>query len=104
GLLAQLRQHLAPAVVIDRAAIVGVGEAEIPQLRSLIGIRHAGGGELDERGGQRVVQPVMGDLPGKAAQVLQEWAARGGIESPGGSGRYGSGGPAPRLRAARWAR
>ena len=39
-------EPLPPLRVIDRAAVIGIDEAEIPQLAALIEIGHAGAGEF----------------------------------------------------------
>ena len=47
------RQHLAAAFVIDRPAVVGIDQAEVPELGALVDVGHAGGGDLQQRLGQR---------------------------------------------------
>ena len=44
----QLPQHALPALIIDGAPIVGVDYTQIQELRALIGIGHARGGDLEE--------------------------------------------------------
>ena len=58
GQVLRVRQEPAAQLVVDRAAVVGVHQAEIPQLGALIDVRHARRGQLEQGLGQR------GDAPG----------------------------------------
>ena len=55
--------------VVDRAAVVGVDEAQVPQLAALVDVRHAGGGEAHERLREAVERAVPGDGLAQLAQV-----------------------------------
>ena len=46
--------QLPPQRIVDRAAVVGIDQAQIPQLGSLIKVGNPGRGELEEGLGQRV--------------------------------------------------
>ena len=59
-------------VVIDRAAVVGIDEAEVPQLGPLVDVRHAGRGQFEERLRQRVELAEEGDAPLQGAEVREE--------------------------------
>ena len=72
-----LEQGAAP-LVIDRPTVVRIDQAEVPELRALVEVRHAGRADLDRQLRQRVVDPVLGDQPVQLEEVLAERAVVGG--------------------------
>ena len=54
GLTRAAVEQRAAQLVVDRAAVVGVDEAEVPQLGALVDVGHAGGGQLEQGGAERV--------------------------------------------------
>ena len=65
-------QCRAAMVVIDRAAIVGIDQAEIPHLGALVDVRHARQGELEHCLSKRVVDAETGDAFGKRQERVEE--------------------------------
>ena len=47
--------------VVNRAAIVGIDERQVPELRALIEVRNAGRGHLDYQLREAVPHAVLGD-------------------------------------------
>ena len=43
-------------IVVHRAAVVGIDQAQVPQLAALIDVRHAGHGQLEQRLGEAVAR------------------------------------------------
>src|ERR1051325_2781668 len=59
-------------LVIDRAAIVGVDQGEIPDFGSLVKVRHAGRCDLEKRLRERVAEPGARDGLLKLYEVGEE--------------------------------
>ena len=72
----QIVEPLAPLCEVDRPAIVGVDQIEIPQFGALIEIRHAGKRHFQQQLGQRVDKAAVGDAAHKRRQVGLELRAR----------------------------
>ena len=72
-------QHPAAMDEIHGAPVIGVHEAEIPELRPLIEIGHARRGHLDQQLGQRVEHAEAGDAPLESRIN----SARNRLSSPG---------------------
>ena len=49
----ELREQSPPRVVVDRPAVVGIDQAQVPQLGALVDVGHAGRGQLEQRLRQR---------------------------------------------------
>ena len=58
------RERAAVRLVVYRAAVVGIDQREIPQVASLVNIRHAGHGEFQNRLRKRVDDPHLGNAFG----------------------------------------
>src|SRR4051812_21493066 len=71
----QFVQQLPALLVVDRTTIVRIDQAQIPQLRPLIEIRHTGGCDLDQRLCQGIEETNMTDARLKPAKILQEAGA-----------------------------
>jgi len=81
GLLpADAGQQGAPAGKIHRPAIVGVHQAKIPELRSLIEIRHTGRGDLDQGLREGIEYAEMSDSPAKRNEFLEKFVVLRGDE------------------------
>ena len=50
----QAGEQFAAALDVHRAPVVGVDQREVPQLGALVHVRHAGTGQVQQRGGERV--------------------------------------------------
>ena len=74
----EVLEHPPPTLVVHRPAVVRVDQAEVPELGPLVGVRHAGRGELEQRLRQRVEEPVVADPPLEGPEVVEErahWSA-----------------------------
>ena len=72
------RLEQAPAQrVVDRPAVVGIDEAEVPELAALVDVGHAGRSEADERLREAVERAVPGDRLPQLAQIGDRVTAEG---------------------------
>ena len=78
--LAAVVQQVLAHPPVDGAAVVGVDQAEVPQLGALVDVRHAGGGELHQELGQRVGVAGGRHAVDEVPQPVEERARAGGIE------------------------
>ena len=72
GDVPDLREQAAPQRVVDRAAVVGIDQRQVPQLVALVDVGHAGRGELEQRHRQAVEHAEPGDRRRRRAQVVEE--------------------------------
>ncbi len=70
GSFRETRQRVRFPFIINRAAIVGIDQAEIPQLGSLVEIGHARSGQLEGGLHQRQVHSAPGDLGGERQEIF----------------------------------
>src|SRR6202011_4395781 len=68
------------SLVVDRPAVVRIDEAEIPQLRALIEIRHSGRGDLDQELREAVVDAELRDALLKRLKLLEKRVRTSPIE------------------------
>ena len=59
-------------LVVDRAAIIGIDQREMPQLVSLVQVGDAGRGEMNQHSRERVPESRPGDPVSERCQVFQE--------------------------------
>ena len=62
------------ALVVHRSAVVGVDQAEVPELGPLVRVRRARRRQLEQRLRQRVEQAIRGDPALEGAEVVEEGA------------------------------
>ena len=62
-----------PRRIIDRAAVVGIDQAEIPELRALIDVRHAGHGELQDGLNKAVADAERRDPRLERQERFEKW-------------------------------
>jgi hypothetical protein len=77
----QLLEDLTAAGVVDRAAVVGIDEVEVPQLGALVEIRDAGRRRLDDELRQAIVDAELGDTRLKGRERLEKRRGTGAIEN-----------------------
>ena len=79
----QVVEHGSPVPVIHGPAIVGIDQAEIPELRSLVRVGDARRGDLEQRLGQRIDQAVVADESLECGEIVEELAVSLAIENAG---------------------
>ena len=62
-------QEAGPQRPVDGPAVVGVDEAQVPELASLVDVGHAGNGEAQQRLREPIQRPVPLDRVAQVAQV-----------------------------------
>ena len=73
-------QHLPSRGEIDGTAIVGIDQTQIPELRALIDVGDAGGGQLQDRLGKGVHGTQGCDLREEAGQIRDEFPRPAAVE------------------------
>ena len=68
----ELVEQAVPMGIIHRAAVVRIDQTQVPELRPLIGIGHARGGDLQEGLGKGVEQAAVADALLQDPEVVQE--------------------------------
>ncbi len=79
----QVGQQLAPGLEVDGAAVVGIHQAEVPELITLIDVRGPGCREMHQGACQGIPESGSGDALDEAVEIGQEARALlGGEQCP----------------------
>ena len=76
--LPELAQYARAAIVVHRAPVVGIDQAEVPQLRPLVHVGDPRGEPLEEDLGERVAVAGVGDARDEGLDVPEEVGVRVG--------------------------
>ena len=80
----QLAEQPGAQIVIDRPAVVGIDQAEIPELVALVDVGHARRGQLQQRLRQRVERAEVRDLaPGRLRKSARKRLLRRVLQDRG---------------------